>query len=543
MEMSRSWPIVPAARERLNAEWRRALGIWRGTGYGMVLDELDSFRDRGMKILILSGWICTVALATMGWSTRNPDTLVAVPLSAAANLLPTLMVRRKRHDRAARLLAGSLAVVHPALAIYLLHSVGWQNYASMYSFVALAALVVLCDWRPIAVATLLNVAHHVVLEAAAASVEVDAAAIVGRILIHAAAVMLQAAVLCYVTSQLRVLMTRQHLARIESDRLASLAIEARTELEAALTRTIAAERREDAEREQRRYAGQRAEARRRTVMLELAEAFQASVADIARSVGSASTGLDGSARALNVLAQDATRRTQATANTTSRSSRDATDLAARIRSLSDSVTVIAGSAEQQASLGSDAREASIASTAAVVELAKRTITIHGLVTSIQEIASNTSLLALNATIEAARAGEAGRGFRVVAAEVSNLAEQARGASSEIGLLAGSVENGALVANGALAEIAAMIDQLSTAAESIRAEVRHHHQTATAIERVARTTAEQMDAIAAEMTGVAQVAGRTASLSGSVADAATGLSSTAQQLLAATDRFVVQLKAA
>jgi methyl-accepting chemotaxis protein len=543
MELLRSGPILPLIAARFAAWRRRGVAIWRGTGFGMVLDELDEFRDRGMKILILSGWLCTAILTAIGWSIGSEGTLRVLLLGVAANAIPTMMVRNKRHDRAARLLAGSLAFIHPALAIHLLHAVGWQSYASTYSFVALAALVVLCDWRPIAMATLMNVAHHMTLESAASLTAADADALIGRIVIHAVAVILQAAVLCYVTSQLRVLMTHQHVARVESDRLATAAIDARTQLEAALTRTIVAERNEAAERERRSEADHAAEERRRAGMLRLAEAFQASVAEIARSVGSASTGLDGSARALNVLAQDATRRTQATAGTTSRSSHDATDLADRIRSLGGSITVIARSAEQQATLGIEAREASVASNAAVVELAKRTSTIHGFVTSIQEIAANTSLLALNATIEAARAGEAGLGFRVVAAEVNNLAEQARGASSEIGVLAGSVEISARVANDALAEIAGLIDQLSTAAKSIRAEVQHHHQTATTIEQLAHTTADQMDVIAAEMTGLAQVAGRTASLSDAVADAATGLSTTAQQLLAATDRFVVQLKAA
>lgn len=71
------------------------------------------------------------------------------------------------------------------------------------------------------------------------------------------------------------------------------------------------------------------------------------------------------------------------------------------------------------------------------EYADRMQEIMGLISNVAE---QTGLLALNASIEAARAGEAGRGFGVVASEISNLSEQTNAATEDITQLIKNIVN-------------------------------------------------------------------------------------------------------
>lgn len=65
------------------------------------------------------------------------------------------------------------------------------------------------------------------------------------------------------------------------------------------------------------------------------------------------------------------------------------------------------------------------------ELIENTEKMNSIVEMINSITSQTSLLSLNASIEAARAGEAGRGFAIVAGEISTLAQQTSEATVNI----------------------------------------------------------------------------------------------------------------
>ncbi len=127
------------------------------------IDILDALRLQGVRVIAAGGWAITLWLAIMGWMLGRADAPLVLAVAILANIAPTMMAVRGRRDTQARLIMGTLAAVHPALAVYLLGGHTWQMDAHMYFFVALASLAVLCDWRPILLASALIALHHLLL--------------------------------------------------------------------------------------------------------------------------------------------------------------------------------------------------------------------------------------------------------------------------------------------------------------------------------------------------------------------------------------------
>lgn len=84
--------------------------------------------------------------------------------------------------------------------------------------------------------------------------------------------------------------------------------------------------------------------------------------------------------------------------------------------------------------------------------------MHTIVELIGGITSQTSMLALNASIEAARAGEAGRGFSVVATEISDMAARTREATVGITGLIADVSTAIREVMGVITEMLSGIDE-------------------------------------------------------------------------------------
>lgn len=96
--------------------------------------------------------------------------------------------------------------------------------------------------------------------------------------------------------------------------------------------------------------------------------------------------------------------------------------------------------------------------------------ISQIIQTIEEIAEQTNLLALNASIEAARAGDAGRGFSVVADQVSKLAAESATAASNSNMFIEASLRAVELGNEKVDKTAVMLRETVAKAEELGANI-------------------------------------------------------------------------
>ncbi|MDR3496860.1 MAG: HAMP domain-containing methyl-accepting chemotaxis protein [Ancalomicrobiaceae bacterium] len=288
---------------------------------------------------------------------------------------------------------------------------------------------------------------------------------------------------------------------------------------------------------------ERAEKRRKDLLVELASEFDAAIGGIVNSVAESAHALETSAKHMSQTAVDTSNRSTTVAAAAEEASTNVTVVASSAEELGASVDEIGRQVQTSAELSRLAVDQAKATAGIVTELtaaADRISNVSGLIST---IAGQTNLLALNATIEAARAGDAGRGFAVVAAEVKGLADQTAKATAEISSQINAIQHSTGRAVNAIGEIAAMIESMNNSADQI----------STAINQQGQATSEIIRSIVQASTGTGEVTqnissvARSAKESGKVADevltASSRLSNQAGQLRAEVDRFLDTVRAA
>ncbi|WP_294196014.1 methyl-accepting chemotaxis protein [uncultured Sphingomonas sp.] len=505
-----------------------------------TISPLDRMRRIGVRGWAWAGWI-SITLLLIGSALVGQQAVgVLLIAGVAANLAPTMMALAGRCDATARTLMGVPATVIPALLVFVLHGHAWQMDAHMYFFVAMAALLVLADWRPIALCTALTAIHHLLLQWFVPEWVFTGSGNLGRVGFHVVAVGLQFGALTVVTIMLERLFTAQERALDRANALTAIAEDGRRATERALEQARVAECAAAHERQRREEQAAQAARERRGELTMLAHEFERSVTSIVSGIAQASERLEQTAIQLEDGTVRARGEVQATASGANDAAAGISQVAASIRDLSRSIQTIAVAADRQAALTDGASIAAQRSVQTAAMLEEQAVQIDGFLDEIRRIATQTNLLALNATIEAARAGEAGRGFAVVAGEVKMLSADTTRASDRIGALVAAIREGVADTGEKLHKVTHAIEEVSGAARGIAVAVDGQ-----------RTTAQEVDEGASHATRMAEVIGSgVATLVDTIADASTlsvtvrasagDLAASARDLRSSTNQFVAFL---
>ena len=175
-----------------------------------------------------------------------------------------------------------------------------------------------------------------------------------------------------------------------------------------------------------------AEAEKHRAIQELADLFEARVAEVVQQVGAGAHQVRSNAAGMLERADSANRQAATVAAASAQAGSSVQTAAAATEEMSTSIAEIGAQVRRSFDMVRGAVRAVEETNGHVVGLSDAAHRIGEIVGLINSIAAQTNLLALNATIEAARAGEAGKGFAVVASEVKNLANQTAKATEDIG---------------------------------------------------------------------------------------------------------------
>jgi len=276
---------------------------------------------------------------------------------------------------------------------------------------------------------------------------------------------------------------------------------------------------------------------------ELLAGFESVASSTMRTIASAATELDATAKSMSSTAESSNERAVAVAAAAEQAGVNvqtvasaAEEMAASIREISSRVTESSGIARAAVNEVERTNE----TVRGLTEAARRIGDVVGLIAG---IASQTNLLALNATIEAARAGEAGKGFAVVASEVKILANQTGKATEDISTQVSAIQSVTEAAVKAIAGIGGTIGRVDEITSAVAAAVEEQGAATSEISRNAQEAATGTREVSSGTVEVTRAAGETGAAAGQVMSAASELATQAENFRREIERFLGDIKAA
>ncbi|PKR53826.1 methyl-accepting chemotaxis protein [Thalassospira marina] len=256
-----------------------------------------------------------------------------------------------------------------------------------------------------------------------------------------------------------------------------------------------------------------AEEEKRTAMLALADAFEASISTVAGHVSREAEGIQQTSHHVRDRAEIASGNATGVASASEEISINMASVSQATQALSERVRQTGERARQSLVAAQNAVENADRTNTTMHELETGASEIGEILSLIQDIAAQTNLLALNATIEAARAGDAGKGFAVVASEVKNLANQTGSATDRIARRITDIQSTTSIAVDAIANIGKSISGI--------------HET---VNQMSQAVGEQQEFVAEIASNVEQSALAAREMNGTIAE----VSASADDSLSAMD---------
>jgi methyl-accepting chemotaxis protein len=483
--------------------------------------------DRLMLVVLVIHLVAVLAVAafTGTWG-------IALAVGVPALAIPYVLYRMSPGSLPSRLAMASAFMIFCALAIQQTRGMIEAHFGI---FVLLAFLLYYRDWRPIVVAAGVIAVHHLAfnyMQAAGLGVYVliDGPNL-AIILLHAAYVVIESAILIYMAHGLRT-------QALESAHVALLAEHIGA---GDLSQRVSAE-----------------QTKAMPLLAKMAD-MQNHLADTLGNVNSSSNAVSKMAGELTANARQVDESMERQSEATSSIAATIEELTVSINHLSETATEARQMAERSGEASGSGAEVVKAAIAEIENIAAAIGTLAGnmnnlgtqfdsvanVVGLIKDIADQTNLLALNAAIEAARAGEQGRGFAVVADEVRKLAERTTRATEDISRTMQEMQSSK---DSALKGIADTVEKAShgvqlasnagTSIDTIRREVGGVHEAVVGIAHALKEQSSAASEIARSIERISQMAHSSSSAASSTKHEATELTHISETLSKSVSRFRV-----